>query len=61
MNGVGLAPPNESDLDMSVWQQTAEVSAMLIAGEIETGVNLLTGDLLEDDDMMDEEDEESSG
>ncbi|MCY4537252.1 MAG: BMP family ABC transporter substrate-binding protein [Chloroflexi bacterium] len=63
MNGVGLAPPNQSDLDMSVWEKTAEVSAMLIAGEIETGVNLLTGDLLEDDDMMDEdeEDEESSG
>ncbi|MCY4070059.1 MAG: BMP family ABC transporter substrate-binding protein [Chloroflexi bacterium] len=61
MNGVGLAPPHESDLDMSVWEKTAEVSAMLIAGEIETGVNLLTGDLLEDDDMMDEEEEESSG
>ena len=61
MNGVGLAPPHESDLDMSVWQKTTEVSAMLIAGEIETGVNLLTGDLLEDDDMMDEGEEESSG
>ena len=61
MNGVGLAPPHESDLDMSVWEKTAEISAMLIAGEIETGVNLLTGDLLEDD-MMDEEDsDESSG
>ncbi len=56
MNGVGLAPPHESDLDMSVWQKTAAVSAMLIAGEIETGVNLLTGDLLEDD-MMDEDDD----
>ena len=63
MNGVGLAPPHESDVDMSVWTKTAEVSAMLIAGEIETGVNLLTGDLLDDDDMMDEdeEEEESSG
>ena len=59
MNGVGLAPPNQSDLDMSVWEKTAEVSAMLIAGEIETGVNLLTGDLLADDGMMDEEDVES--
>ena len=39
------------------------VSALLISGEIETGVNLLTGDLLEDDDMMDEDEveEESSG
>ena len=59
MNGVGLAPPNQSDLDMSVWEKTAEVSAMLIAGEIETAVNLLTGDLLADDDMMAEEDVES--
>ena len=59
MNGVGLAPPNQSDLNMSVWEKTAEVSAMLIAGEIETGVNLLTGDLLADDDMMAEEDVES--
>ena len=50
MNGVGLAPPHESDLDMSVWQKTAEVSAQLIAGEIETGVNLITGDLLEDEE-----------
>ncbi len=62
MNGVGLAPPHESDLDMSVWQKTAEVSALLIAGEIETGVNLITGDMLEDEDMMDEEEaEEASG
>ena len=50
MNGVGLAPPHESDLDMFVWQKTAEVSALLIAGEIETGVNLITGDLLEDEE-----------
>lgn len=61
MNGVGLAPPHESDLDESVWEQTAAVSAMLIAGEIETGVNLLSGDLLDADDMMEDEDEESSG
>jgi len=44
-----------ADLDL------AGAVAMLNAGEIETGVNLLTGDLMEDDDMMDEEDEESSG
>ncbi|MCY4020844.1 MAG: BMP family ABC transporter substrate-binding protein [Chloroflexi bacterium] len=60
MNGVGLAPPHESDLDMSVWEKTAEISAMLIAGEIETGVNLLTGDLLEDDMMGEGEEEEES-
>ena len=60
MNGVGLAPPHESDIPEEVWDMVDEVNAGLIAGEIETGVNLITGDLL-DDDMMDEGDDESSG
>jgi basic membrane lipoprotein Med (substrate-binding protein (PBP1-ABC) superfamily) len=47
MNGVGLAPPHESDIPDSVWDQVDAVNAILIAGEIETGVNLMTGDLLE--------------
>ncbi|MCY3573109.1 MAG: BMP family ABC transporter substrate-binding protein [Chloroflexota bacterium] len=47
MNGVGLAPPHESDIPQSVWDQVNEVNARLIAGEIETGVNLVSGDLLE--------------
>ncbi len=55
MKGVGLAPPHESDVDMTVWQKTEEISAMLIAGDIETGVNLLTGDLLEAEAMLKEE------
>ena len=62
MNGVGLAPPHESDVAESVWEQADAVNAMLIAGEIETGVDLVSGDLLEDDMMeedMDEEDGES--
>ncbi len=60
MDGVGLAPPNESELDESVWEKTNALNEMLIAGEIETGVNLQTGDLLEDDMMEDEEEEEES-
>lgn len=66
MNGVGLAPPHESDIPAEVWDQVNAVSDLLIAGEIETGVDLVSGDLL-DDDMMDDdmdeegEDEESSG
>ena len=47
MNGVGLAPPHEADIPDSVWDKVDEVTANLIAGEIETGVNLITGDLLE--------------
>ena len=47
MNGVGLAPPHEADIPDSVWEKVNAVNAELIAGEIETGVNLITGDLLE--------------
>ncbi len=47
MNGVGLAPPHESDIPDSVWNKVDAVNAVLIAGDIETGVNLMTGDLLE--------------
>ena len=47
MNGVGLAPPHESDIPDSVWDQVDAVNAVLIAGDIETGVNLMSGDLLE--------------
>ncbi len=47
MNGVGLAGPNEADIPDAVWAKVDSVTAMLIAGEIETGVNLMSGDLLE--------------
>ena len=47
MNGVGLAPPHESDIPAEVWDDVNAVNAVLIAGDIETGVNLMTGDLLE--------------
>ena len=47
MNGVGLAPPHEADIPDSVWEQVNAVNAELIAGNIETGVNLITGDMLE--------------
>ena len=55
MNGVGLAPPNESDIPEEVWAQVNAVSEQLIAGEIETGVDLASGDML-DADMMDDDD-----
>ena len=57
---LAWAPPNESQLDESVWEKTNALNEILIAGEIETGVNLQTGDLLEDDMMEDEEEEEES-
>ena len=55
MNGVGLAPPHESDIPESVWDQVNAVNAVLIAGDIETGVDLNSGDLLMDADMDDAE------
>lgn len=64
MNGVGLAPPNESDIPDEVWDSVNAVNEMLIAGELETGVDLVSGDLLADEMMMEDEadeDEESSG
>lgn len=64
MNGVGLAPPHLSDIPEEVWDAVHAVNDRLIAGEIETGVDLVSGDLLEDDmmhdDMMEEEDSEDS-
>ncbi len=47
MNGVGLADQHEADIPDSVWDKVDAVTAMLIAGEIETGVNLVSGDLLD--------------
>ncbi len=70
MNGVGLAPPHDSDIPDEVWEAVNAINDVLIAGEIETGVDLVSGDLLADDmddEMMDDdmddegEDEDSSG
>ncbi len=47
MNGVGLADQHEADIPDSVWDKVDAVNTRLIDGEIETGVNLVTGDLLE--------------
>ena len=62
MNGVGLAEKHESDIPDEIYEKVAEVNELLIAGEIDTGINLISGDLL-NDDMMGEEGgyEESSG
>ncbi len=61
MNGVGLAPPHESDIPEEVWDEVNAVNAMLIEGEIETGVDIVSGDLLEDDMMDDDEGDDEEG
>ncbi len=60
MNGVGLADKHESDIPDEIFEKVAEVTELMIAGEIETGVDPVSGDLMAADDMMDEEEEEES-
>ena len=49
MDGVGLAGKNESDIPDELFERVAELTEQLIAGEIEIGVDLVSGDLLEND------------
>ena len=53
MDGVGLAPPHESDVDESVWEKTNALNEMLIAGEINTGVDVVSGDLMDEEEDED--------
>lgn len=57
LNGVGLADKHEADVDDEIYEQVDEVAQLLIDGEISTGVDPVSGDLMEDD-MMDEDMEE---
>ncbi len=44
--GVGLAPKHEADIDDAIYEQVDEIFQMLVDGEIETGVDLVSGDLI---------------
>ncbi len=56
LNGVGLADPHEAEIDPAFFDHIAEVTELMIAGEVSTGVDPVSGDLMmHDDDMMDEE------
>ncbi len=60
LNGVGLADPHDAEIDEAFFEMVAEVTQLMIDGEVSTGVDVVSGDLM--DDMMDEEEaEESSG
>lgn len=52
LNGVGLADKHEAEIDDAIFEQVAEVTELLIAGDIETGVDPVSGDLM--DEMMEE-------
>ena len=54
----GLAEKHEADIDDAFFARVAEVTAQLIAGEISTGVDPVSGDLMMEDmgdDMMDDQ------
>ena len=46
MNGVGFAPANEADIPDEVISRTQEVFDLLASGELITGVDPITGDLM---------------
>ena len=53
--GVGLAPPHDADVSDEVLAQLDEIFAGLQDGSISTGVDPITGEMLDMDDMMDDE------
>ncbi len=53
LNGVGLADKHEADIDDAIYEEVAEINDLLVEGEISTGVDPVSGDLMEDD-MMDD-------
>ena len=58
LNGVGLADPHEADIDPAFFERVAEVTDLLIAGEVSTGVDPVSGDLMDHDDDMGDHDGE---
>ena len=51
LNGVGFAPKHDADIDDEIYDQVQEVFDLLASGDLETGVDIVSGDL----EMMDEE------
>ncbi|MCY3944742.1 MAG: BMP family ABC transporter substrate-binding protein [Anaerolineaceae bacterium] len=60
-DGVGLAPPHDSDVPEEVLAQLAEIFAGLQDGSISTGVDPITGEMLDMDDMMEEDMSDDDG
>jgi basic membrane lipoprotein Med (substrate-binding protein (PBP1-ABC) superfamily) len=58
LNGVGLAPAHDSDVDEAIYEEVDAVLELLIEGEVETGVDPVSGDLAE---MMEMEATEEAG
>jgi basic membrane lipoprotein Med (substrate-binding protein (PBP1-ABC) superfamily) len=47
LNGIGLAEPHDADVPEEILAQVDEIFVMLAEGDIDTGVDPVTGDLLE--------------
>lgn len=56
--GIGFADKHDSDIPDEIYDQVSEVLMLMIDGEIETGVDPVTGDMLTDDEEGAEEDSE---
>ena len=61
LNGVGLAEKHEADIDDAFFETAAGVSEMMIAGSVSTGVDPVSGDLMDMDMMDDHADEMMMG
>ncbi len=57
--GVGFAPPHEADVPEEFYDEVEEILEGLIEGDISTGVDPVSGDLLEEDDMDEDMEEEA--
>ena len=47
LNGVGMAPAHDADIDEEIYEAVEEVMQQLIDGDVETGVDPASGDLLD--------------
>ncbi|MCA9884033.1 MAG: BMP family ABC transporter substrate-binding protein, partial [Anaerolineae bacterium] len=47
LGGIGLAEPHDADVPEEVLAQVEELFTMLADGDIDSGVDPITGDLLE--------------
>ncbi len=56
-DGVGFAPQHDSDVPEEIVAEVEAIFELLASGELETGVDPVTGELMEmmDDEMMEEE------
>lgn len=46
--GIDFAGPNESDIPEEIYEQVAEIKDKLASGELQTGVDPITGEILEE-------------